>query len=141
MTLVAAVGVDVNGDKRPLGLVEGATENAATVQALIDDLVERGLDPRRAAPFIIDGSRLFPRRSGRRLDATRPFRVFRYTSRNVIDRLPKCARAIKARPAAGLGDRTTPTRPKAPSQSRPTYRTRLEDVAAWILEGLDECSP
>ena len=26
MTLVAAIGVDVNGDKHPLGLVEGATE-------------------------------------------------------------------------------------------------------------------
>jgi len=33
MTLVAAIGVDVNGDKHPLGVVEGATENAATVQA------------------------------------------------------------------------------------------------------------
>ena len=36
MTLVAAIGVDANGDKHPLGLVEGATENAATVQALND---------------------------------------------------------------------------------------------------------
>jgi len=27
------------------GLVEGATENAAVVQALIDNLIERGLDP------------------------------------------------------------------------------------------------
>ena len=26
MTLVAAIGVDVNGDKHPLGLVKGATE-------------------------------------------------------------------------------------------------------------------
>lgn len=38
-------GDNANGDKHPLGLVEGATENAATVQALIDNLVERGLDP------------------------------------------------------------------------------------------------
>jgi hypothetical protein len=44
MLLVAAIGVDANGDKHPLGLVEGATENATTVQALIDNLVERGLD-------------------------------------------------------------------------------------------------
>jgi putative transposase len=33
MALVAAVGVDAAGDKHPLGAVEGATENAATVQA------------------------------------------------------------------------------------------------------------
>ena len=43
--LVAAVGVDAMGDKHPLGLIEGATENAATVQALIDNLVERGRVP------------------------------------------------------------------------------------------------
>ena len=34
MTLVAAIGVDANGDKHPLGLVEGAAENAATVPAV-----------------------------------------------------------------------------------------------------------
>jgi hypothetical protein len=45
LILVAAIGVDAKGDKHPLGLIEGATENAATVQALIDNLVERGLDP------------------------------------------------------------------------------------------------
>ena len=45
LILVAAVGVDAKGDKHPLGPAEGATENAATVQALIDNLVERGLDP------------------------------------------------------------------------------------------------
>ena len=43
LILVAAIGVDATGDKHPLGLTEGATENAATVQAFIDNLVERGL--------------------------------------------------------------------------------------------------
>ena len=53
MTLVAAIGVDVNGDKHPLGLVEGATENAATVQALIDDLRvgSAGIDPAGETPY------------------------------------------------------------------------------------------
>ena len=37
MLLVAAIGVDANGDKHPLGLVEGATESATTVQAVIDN--------------------------------------------------------------------------------------------------------
>src|SRR5436305_8253217 len=44
LVLVAALGIDGNGDKHPLGLVEGATENAAVVQALIDNLIQRGLD-------------------------------------------------------------------------------------------------
>src|SRR6202163_1756282 len=45
MLLVAAIGIDANGDKHPLGLVEGATENAMTVQRLINNLVQRGLAP------------------------------------------------------------------------------------------------
>src|SRR5256884_7157824 len=33
LILIAAIGVDAKGDKHPLGLAEGATENAATVQS------------------------------------------------------------------------------------------------------------
>jgi putative transposase len=44
--MVGAVGVDGNGDKHPLGVLEGATENTAAMQALLDNLVERGFDPR-----------------------------------------------------------------------------------------------
>ena len=45
LVLVAALGIDSQGFKHPLGLMEGATEHSAVVQALIDDLIERGLDP------------------------------------------------------------------------------------------------
>jgi putative transposase len=57
LVLVAAIGIDGEGIKHPLGLMEGATENAAVVQALIDNLVARGLDPARPRLFIIDGSK------------------------------------------------------------------------------------
>src|SRR5256884_2067528 len=57
LVLVAAIGIDGNGVKHPLGLIEGATENAAVVQALIDNLVARGLDPAVSRLFIIDGSK------------------------------------------------------------------------------------
>src|SRR3954467_7213866 len=50
LILIAAVGIDGRGEKHPLGLVEGATENAATVQALLDNLVER--DPAGVWLFI-----------------------------------------------------------------------------------------
>ena len=45
LVLVAAIGIEGDGDKHPLAVVEGATENTATVQALLDNLIERGLDP------------------------------------------------------------------------------------------------
>ena len=57
LVLVAALGIDGEGFKHPLGLMEGATEHSAVVQALIDDLIERGLDPTVCRLFIIDGSK------------------------------------------------------------------------------------
>ena len=57
LTLLAAIGIDGDGVKHPLGLLEGATENAAVVQALLDNLIERGLDPKVCRLFIIDGSK------------------------------------------------------------------------------------
>ncbi len=37
---IGSVGIDVSGHKHPLGVVEGATETAATVQALLDNPIE-----------------------------------------------------------------------------------------------------
>src|SRR5207342_3379055 len=58
LVLVAALGIDGEGVKHPLGLIEGATENSAVVQALIDSLLARGLDPAVPRLFIIDGSKV-----------------------------------------------------------------------------------
>jgi putative transposase len=57
LLMIGAVGVDAGGTKHPLGVVEGATENAATVQALLDNLIERGLDPEICRLFIVDGAK------------------------------------------------------------------------------------
>jgi transposase-like protein len=55
--VLAAVGVDEQGDKHVLGLREGATENAAAVRALLADLIERGLDTNRSLLIVIDGAK------------------------------------------------------------------------------------
>jgi Transposase, Mutator family len=57
LVLLGAVGVDGAGGKHPLAVIEGATENAAVVQALLDNLIERGLDPKVCRLFIIDGAK------------------------------------------------------------------------------------
>ena len=46
LVLVAALGIDGNGDKHPLGLVEGATENTAVLQALQSMPVSNGFGSR-----------------------------------------------------------------------------------------------
>ena len=46
-TCVVALGIDIDGIKHPLSLVEGSTENATLVTELIVGLRERGLDVTR----------------------------------------------------------------------------------------------
>src|SRR5258705_8253110 len=61
LMLVGAVGIDGAGDKHPLGVIEGATENAVVVQALLDNLISRGLDPTVCRLFVVDGAKALSR--------------------------------------------------------------------------------
>jgi putative transposase len=96
----------VSGDKHPLGLVEGATENAATVQALIDNLVERGLDPAVARLFIVDGSKALAKAIRATFGPGAAIqRCQIHKAHNILDRLPKSHAGVRAaRLAAGMGD-------------------------------------
>ena len=91
LVLLAAIGIDANGDKHPLALVEGATENTATVQALLDNLVERGLDPAvRTGLFIVDGAKALSKAIRATFGKTVAIqRCQIHKARNIMDRLPK----------------------------------------------------
>jgi putative transposase len=140
LVLVAALGIAADGAKYPLGLIEGATENAAVVQALIDNLIERGLDPEVCRLFIVDGAKALTKAIRATFGRHTPIqRCQIHKARNVIERLPKPLHACvpKAmRQAWELEDVD-----KAERLLRNLAR-RLEPeargVAASILEGLDE---
>ena len=140
LTLLAAVGIDGEGVKHPLGLLEGATENAAVVQALLDNLIGRGLDPKPCRLFIVDGSKALIKAIRRTFGRRTPIqRCQVHKARNIIERLPKHLHAsVRAalRQAWELDDAE-----KAERLIRNLAR-RLEQaapgVAASILEGLDE---
>jgi len=140
LTLLAAVGIDGNGAKHPLGLLEGATENAAVVQALLDNLVDRGLDPKVCRLFIVDGSRALIKAIRKTFGRHTPVqRCQIHKARNIIERLPKHLHASvrrALRQAWELDDAENAER-----LIRNLAR-RLEQVApgvaASILEGLDE---
>jgi putative transposase len=140
MTLVAAVGVDVNGDKHPLGLVEGATENAATVAALIDNLIERGLDPAVPRLFIIDGSKALSKAIRATFGRGAPIqRCQIHKARNIMDRLPKSMHAKVRRVLRQAWEMDDAD--KAEQLLRNLARRLEKDwegVSASILEGLDE---
>jgi putative transposase len=140
LVLLAAVGVDGVGDKHPLAVVEGATENAAVTQALLDNLIERGLDPKVCRLFIIDGAKALTKAIRKTFGRHTPIqRCQVHKARNILERLPKPLHASvrKAlRQAWELDDAD-----KAERLIRNLAR-RLEQqapgVAASILEGLDE---
>lgn len=55
--LVIAIGIDTNGVKHVLGVVEGSTESSRTCRALLRQLIERGMPVERARLVVIDGSK------------------------------------------------------------------------------------
>jgi putative transposase len=58
---VVALGIDIDGTKHPLSLVEGSTENATLVRELLVGLRERGLNVTRPILVVIDGSKTLRR--------------------------------------------------------------------------------
>src|SRR6478609_9487877 len=86
LVLVAALGIDSAGFKHPLGLMEGATEHSAVVQALIDDLIERGLDPAVPRLFIIDGSKALAKAIRHSFGSHTPIQRL-HKARNIMERL------------------------------------------------------
>ena len=140
LVLVAAIGIDGKGEKHPLGLLEGATENSAVVQALIDNLIERGLDPAVPRLFVIDGSKALAKAIRRSFGGHTPIqRCQVHKARNITERLPKALHASvrrALRQAWELDDAD-----KAEKLIR-NLAKRLEreapGVAASILEGIDE---
>jgi transposase-like protein len=54
---VVALGIDTDGVKHPLGLWDGATENATVATTLLANLAERGLDVEQAVLVVIDGAK------------------------------------------------------------------------------------
>ena len=140
LVLVAAIGIDGEGGKHPLAVIEGATENAAVVQALLDNLIDRGLDPQVCRLFIVDGAKALKKAVRNTFGPHTPIqRCQVHKARNILDRLPKGLHAPvrKAlRQAWELKDTA-----KAEQLLRNLAR-RLEHeapgVSGSILEGLDE---
>lgn len=54
---VVAMGIDIDGNKHPLALVEGSTENTTLVKRLLVGLRERGLDTTRPTLMVLDGAK------------------------------------------------------------------------------------
>ncbi len=138
--LVAAIGVNARGDKHVLGVAEGATENAATVQALLDNLIARGLDPEIPRLFIVDGAKALSKAIRNTFGSAAAIqRCQVHKGRNIVERLDehlhagvkKALRQAWDQDDAGKAERLLRNLARRLEREAP-------GVSGSILEGLDE---
>jgi transposase-like protein len=96
---ISAVGVDESGKKQVLGLSEGATESAASVGALLDSMIERGMDPSLGILFILDGSKALAKAVRDRFGNAVIQRCQIHKLRNVLSSSPREQTRPLCRPA------------------------------------------
>ena len=94
---VVALGITGDGTKVPLGLAEGATENATVVTDLLAGLRERGLEVTRPLLVVIDGAKALRRAVTDVFDHPVVQRCQLHKLRNVTDRLPDTVAATVAK--------------------------------------------
>ncbi len=134
---VVALGIDIDGVKHPLGVVEGSAENSTVVKDLLVGLRERGLDVTRPVLAVLDGAKALvaavtevfdqPASAGASCTSCAMFET-------------GCPRRCAESSRSGCGTLTTPappSKPKAcsrtspPSWSGPTPAPRAASAKAW----------
>jgi transposase-like protein len=85
---VVALGIDIDGTKHPLAVVEGSTENTTLVTELCVGLRERGLDVTKPILAVLDGSKALRRAMLDVFDHPVIARCQLHKIRNVRDKLP-----------------------------------------------------
>ena len=137
--IIAAVGVDAQGDKHVLGLAPGSSENAKVVKDLLSGLAQRGLDLNMARLWVIDGSKAL--RSGIEQLCGKDAKVQRcriHKIRNVTERLPK-DRAEQVRWLMKQAFKLDAAKGKQKIRELARdLKAQHPDAAASALEGLDE---
>jgi putative transposase len=139
-TCLCALGIRADGTKVPLGLWEGASENAAVCRRALADLGERGLSAEHGLLVVIDGAKALRKTLDEALGAKAAIqRCRRHKEQNVLGHLPESERPWvkrKLREAwalerAELGERRLTELARALEQRRP-------GAAASLREGLAE---
>jgi len=138
--IVVALGVDADGRKHPLGLWEGSTENKTVCNALLSNLIERGLSIEQPRLFVIDGGKAIRAAVMSTFGAYAVIQRCReHKPRNVLEHLPQAERLFVSRKLNKAG--SEPDAKRAESQLRALGK-QLEanhpGASASLLEGLEE---
>jgi transposase-like protein len=136
---VVALGITLDGAKVPLGLAEGATENATVVTDLLAGLRDRGLNVTRPILVVIDGATALRRAVTDVFDHPVVQRCQLHKLRNVCDRLPDALASTVATRIWAAYHRTDALVAQADLEAlvRELHRTH-PGAAARLREGLPE---
>jgi transposase-like protein len=136
---VVALGIGIDGVKHPLALVEGSTENATLVTALLVDLRERGLDVTRPMLVCLDGSKALRKAVLDVLERPVIQRCQLHKVRNVKDHLPQRLRSTVDRKMTDAYHAGSALEAEAALLALATELDRTHPgAAASLREGLDE---
>lgn len=138
--LVVALGIDTDGKKHILGLWQGATENAEVVKSLLEDLIERGLNPNKAYLFVLDGAKALKKAVKMIFGEDTPIqRCQVHKRRNVKSHLPEEHQASVDRRIKAAYSMESYDEAKKSLRRTVAYLERLNPSAARSLEeGLEE---
>jgi putative transposase len=136
---IVALGIDIEGNKHPLALVEGSTENSTLVTGLLVDLRERGLDVTRPMLVGLDGSKALRKSVLDVLDRPVIQRCQLHKIRNVKDHLPQRLRSSVGRKMTDAYHADSALEAEAALLVLATELDRTHPgAAASLREGLDE---
>jgi putative transposase len=136
---MVALGIDLQGTKHPLALVEGSTENATLTTDLLVGLRDRGLDVTRPILVVLDGSSALRKAVVDVFDHPIIARCQLHKIRNVQDKLPQHLRGPvgKKMRAAYHADSALLAEAQLQALARELDKTHPR-VAASLREGLAE---
>jgi transposase-like protein len=138
--MVGALGIDADGNKVPLSVAHGTTENKAVCRRLLDNLEERGFDPSQGVLFVIDGGKaIYHAINDKWAEVALIQRCRKHKSQNVLDLLPASHHAWVR---AELNRAWNMADPGEAERALRNLAAKIErthpDAAASLREGLSE---
>ena len=140
MTVVAAMGIRVDGQKRMLGLIEGGSENSEMVKELLADLLKRGLKKEEPRLYVLDGSKaLYKAVKDTFGEKAIIQRCQVHKKRNVLSHLPESEKAkVSLAMSLAYREHDYDKAKVALEQLADRLESRYPSAASSLREGLEE---
>lgn len=137
---IVAVGIAEDGTKHFLGIEQGATENATVCTHLLQDLIDRGLDPTGEYLFLLDGSKALKKAVKLVFGQNSLIqRCLEHKIRNILDYLPEQYKSrIRSRLRAAWSMNSYKDAKTALKKICKTLRSINETAEESLLEALED---